>query len=163
MEASLLALEQTDQPTKVEQTLGDIKDKDIYERKTVTTLLKMAPAEFNEGSFSIEPFRLANEKIEAKVDRVLAKRKKLKSQQKQVEAEKWRNDFLDKCQNLHDGTYWHSVRNFVVGLTPDGTDFVILGKREKIGDKTVVLTKADLATIEKMGLTSNLAEQYKQL
>jgi hypothetical protein len=80
--------------------------------------------------------------------------------QLKAETEKWKNDFLDKAQPLHDGTFWHPTQHFVIQPDPDH-DFTILGRREKRSDSTVRLTKADLELIARMGLEMQLDEQYR--
>ena len=164
MEASLMALEETDKPTDVENTIEEIQDNDIYNKKTMGVLLRVIPTTFeSEQAFPVtdtEAYQIAEEKVAAKLDRVMVKRKRKKAKQLELEAAKWKDEFLDRSQDLHDGTFWHPTNHFVI--QPDEKlDFTILGRREKRGDVTVQLTKADLKTISEMGLEAHLDEQYK--
>jgi hypothetical protein len=102
---------------------------------------------------------LAEEKAFAELDRVMAKRKRTKAKQLKLEGAKWKEDFLDRSQDLHDGTFWHPIHRFVI--QPDEEhEFSILGKREKRTDQTVPLTRADLKTIGDMGLGHRLSEEF---
>jgi hypothetical protein len=163
MEASLMALEETDKPKDVENTIEEIQDEDTYSKKTMGALLRVVPTMFDQTRpiYPItEADRIAEEKVSAKLDRVMAKRARAKAKQLKLEAAKWKDEFLDRSQDLHDGTFWHPTNHFII--QPDEKlDFTILGRREKRGDTTVQLTKADLKTISEMGLEAHLDEQYK--
>ena len=161
IEASLIALEQTDRPKDVENTIEDIKDDEIYDKKTMGVLLRMAPAKFDEiNDVFTEAHLIGEQKAFEELERVMAKRKKKEIKRLKIEAAKWRDEFLDKSQNLHDGTFWHPTYQFVI--QPDSTkEFTIIGRRARREDTMLSLTKADLKTIEDMGLVSHLDEQYK--
>ena len=161
IEASLIALEKTDKPADVENTIEDIKDSEAYDRKTMSALLKIAPTKFDQTDPVIftEAHRLAEEKAFAKLDRVMAKRKRTKAKQLELEGAKWKDDILDHSQDLHDGTFWHPIHRFVI--QPDEEhEFSILGKREKRTDQTVPLTRADLKTIGDMGLGQHVSQEF---
>ena len=160
MKASLLALEQTDRPKDVENTIEDIKDEDTYDKKTMGALLRIAPAKFNEiNDVFTEAHLIAEERIFAEAERVMAKREKEKAKLLKLETAKWRENFLDHSQDLHDGTFWHPIHRFVI--QPDTErEFSILGKREKRGDQTISLTKVDLSKVAEMGLSRYLAPEY---
>ena len=64
MEASMLALKQTERPNEVENTIEEIQDDDIYRNKTMGVLLRVAPTSFDQTNPLIftEAHRLAEEK-----------------------------------------------------------------------------------------------------
>ena len=90
MEASLIALEETDRPRDVENTIEAIRDDDTYDKQTMGALLGVAPTTFDQTNPLIftEAHRIAEEKTRAKLDRVMAKRKRLQEKQKALEADK---------------------------------------------------------------------------
>jgi hypothetical protein len=160
-DVSLSALEETKRPKLVEQTIDEINDDRFYQTTTVNAILQIAPSTFkSQSEAQAEAFRLAEEQSVARMDAYMKKRKREAAKAKQLEAAKWRDDFLDKCQNLHDGTFWHPIRHFVIQMDSRNV-FTILGRRERRGDTTVQLTKADIATLADMGLGPQLDAQYQ--
>ena len=161
MEASILALEQTDRPKEVENTIEEIQDDDIYHNKTMGALLRVAPTRFNQTNSLIftEAHRIAEEKTAVKLEKIMAKRKRKQAKQASLQAEASRNDMLDKAQDLHDGTFWHPIHHYII--QPDEErEFLIIGRRAKRGDTTLPLTKADIVTIRDLGLAPQLDAQY---
>jgi hypothetical protein len=160
IKASMLALEQTDRPKQVESTIEEIRDDDTYNRQTMGALLRMAPSKFDDtNSVLAEARRLDEEKGLEELDRFMAKRKRKQAKQAAIQAEATRNDFLDRAQDLHDGTFWHPVQHFII--QPDEErEFVVIGRRAKRSDATIPLTKADIATIKELGLAPQLDAQY---
>ena len=161
IEASLLALKETDKPDDVENTIGEIKDDETYDKKTMGALLRIAPTKFDQRELTVlnEAYERRLEESMAKLDRVMAKRKRTKAKQLELEGVKWKEDFLDHSQDLHDGTFWHPIHRFII--QPDQEhEFSIIGKREKRGDQTVPLTRADLKAITDMGLGSYVSPEF---
>jgi hypothetical protein len=161
MEATMLALEQSDKPRDVEDTIEEIKDRETYDKKTMGALLRMVPTKFDTTDPQIftEAHRLAEEEWTIKLDKVMAKRAKLKAKKKASEARKWCNELLDS-QDLHDGTFWHPTHQYVIRLDEE-REFVIIGKREDRSHGLIKLTQGDLAKIDTMGLVDKLDEQYR--
>ena len=161
IEASMLALEQTEHPRDVESTIEEIKDDDTYDKETMGALLRVAPTKFKQTNPLIftEAHQLALDKSMAKLDKIMAKRKRLQDKKCALEAERVRNDFLDKSQDLHDGTFWHPVHRYVI--QPDQEhEFLIIGRRAKRSDTTLPLTKEDVKSIYTLGLAPQLDAQY---
>jgi hypothetical protein len=162
IEASMLALEQTERPRDVENTIEEIRDDDTYDKETMGVLLRTVPTKFEQADPLIftEAHQFALDKSMAKLDKVMAKRKRLQKKQMALDAEKVRNDFLDKAQDLHDGTFWHPVHHYII--QPDQEcEFLILGRRVKRSDATLPLTKEDVKNIHSLGLAPQLDPQYR--
>jgi hypothetical protein len=162
IEASLLALEQTKRPDDVENTIGEIQDDETYDRETMGALLRVAPSRFDQREPPMLPETYERELDRAmmKLERVMSERKKAKAKQLEAQALKWREEFLDRSQNLHDGTYWHPTYHFVIQSEETDQAFSILGRREKRSDTTQPLTKADIERLVQMGMKAYLAPEY---
>ena len=91
------------------------------------------------------------------------KQRERRQEQKQLKAKRKASleDFLDKCVSVGAGEYRHCEYGYVVEQTEGEQLFVILGKRDKPGDKMIRLTKADIEAIHKLGLESNLGGEYR--
>ena len=92
IEASMLALEQTEHPRDVENTIGELKDEETYNKQTMGVLLRVAPTKFEQTNPAIftEAHQQALDKSMAKLDRLMAKRKRLEQKKTNEKAEKLR-------------------------------------------------------------------------
>jgi hypothetical protein len=163
LHAGITALKESEYPQDVNSTLEEIRDDDSYQRSAGRALLTVAPDKFADAPTNPALDTALHERMfrEALVECDQAQKEFRRKERRKLKAEteKWCNDFLDKAQSLHDGTFWHPVQHFVI--QPDSEhDFTILGRRGKREDTTVRLTKADLELIARMGLTSYLDAQY---
>lgn len=71
------------------------------------------------------------------------------------------NDMLDNCIQRHiEGNYWHKINHWVVELDSNHNP-IILGYAQKITDKRLNLTKAQIQTIIALGLEKYLDRQYQ--
>ena len=114
-QAALSALDGTEKPNAVEKTLETLRDQEACGKEALKTLLRTAPTQFEQPSSLItDAHDLANQRIVAEIDKVLAKRRKERKKQQAVAAEQWRNELLDHAQDLHDGTFWHPDRKFIL-------------------------------------------------
>ena len=164
IEASLLALKETDKPKDVENTMEEIKDDETYDKKTMGALLRTAPTKFDQRELTVldETYERKLDESMAKLDRVMAKLKRSKAKQLEKEAIKWREELLDHAQDLHDGTFWHPTQHLVIQPETGERPFSVLGKREKRTDATQSLVRADIERLTKMGLALYLAPEYAQ-
>ena len=164
LQASFTALEQGAQPRKVESTIEEIEDDETYVKKSTGALLKVVPDKFA-SSVALTDDReesdhdRAYRKASAKAKRVLAKLKRERIEELRLLTERSKEDFLEHSQDLHDGTFWHPIHRFVIQLDAEH-DFSIMGKREKRGDQTLPLTRADLKFISDMGLRQWVAPEF---
>ena len=164
LQASFSALEQGAQPRKVKNTIEEIEDDETYANKSTGALLKVVPDKFASSVALIDDREeddhdRAYRKASAKAKRVLAKLKREEDEELRLLTERSKEDFLEHSQDLHDGTFWHPIHRFII--QPDQEhDFSIIGKREKRGDQTLPLTRADLKTISDMGLRQWVAPEF---
>ena len=157
--AGFMALEESNRKQDVKSTMVSIGDDESYDKEASRALLAVAPSEFENNPLMTDAHRAVLVKAKKQLNRALMKWNREQKERTALETAKWKEDFLDHSQDLHDGTFWHPIHRFVIQPDTD-REFSILGKREKRTDQTIQLTRADLGAVSKMGLGRYLAPEY---
>lgn len=152
----------TKEPEKLEQTIKDIKNDQLFHQTAIKALLKTAPGSFapvksRQELVADEAWKTAladNEKFMEEYHR--KKEWKLKIRRK-----KNHDEFMDSCIKAGSETYWHPIKHYIIKLNSTNTDFVIIGKREEIDSKILSLTESDLKAIEELGLKDYIRVDLK--
>jgi hypothetical protein len=152
-EAATMALEQTNKRDNVISTMSALNDPTKYQKEARRGLLLAAPARFENNHVSA--VQVAPDGTLPEISRILKREERRKEKEKAEAKLKWENEILDRAQDLHDGTFWHPEKQWVVAPS-DEVQFMIVGRRRNRCDETAPLNRSDLLEIGRIGLEEHL-------